>query len=162
MQHGSKTAFALLCLLGIIAITTGACLELVRKRRGESVISANQLRLRMMSAVIWLIILGSLCYAVLFLWPEAGNMQQARQFLSVVSGSFLLFGIALLLLLYDVWQVNRARRQHEVRFNQQLAAMARMEVEQMQKTRSSLSTAQLGTEGEPNPPSPFPKQEGGV
>lgn len=131
MPNAPRAGFALLCFLGMIAISVGACLEVVRARRGESLVSPRQLRWRMMSAVIWLIVLGSLGYAVLFLWPVSGNLKQARQFISVITGAFMLLGIALLLLLYDVWQVNQERQQHELRFNRQLTELARVEAERM-------------------------------
>jgi len=133
----AKIAFAVLCLLGILAVGIGALLEISRKRQGNTVVTPVQFKLRMISAVIWMIVLGSLFYAVVFLWPQRGlgmeTERQARQFLSVVSGSFLLIAVALGLLVYDLWRLAREGRVHEARFNQQLIALAHAEVERAAK-----------------------------
>ena len=119
----ARSTFAILCVLGIIALGTGALLEVARKRRGDSLLGARHFNLRMMSALIWLIVLASLFYAVTMLWPQPNDKEQAQRFLSVISGAFLLLAIALGLLVYDVWAVVRAGQQSESRFNQQLATL---------------------------------------
>ncbi len=138
----AKTAFAVLCILGIIAIGIGMLLELNRKRRGDSVISPRQLRLRLMSAIIWLIVLGSLFYAVIFLWPQRGDQEQARRFLSVLSGSLLLIVLAIGLLFYDFWQVLREGQRHEAQFEQQLTAFAKAEIARSQAGQSQAARPQ--------------------
>lgn len=129
--HRAQTLFAALCILAMIAVLTGAILEMRRSRRGESLISLNQYRLRLLSAFIWVIVLGSLSYATLFLWPEPGDRAQGYRFLSVVSGAGLLFIIGIALLLVDIFQLSRERQRQADRFNTELAAMAEMEGERL-------------------------------
>jgi cbb3-type cytochrome oxidase subunit 3 len=129
--------FSGLCLLAIIAVATGAALEIARTRRGESIISTNQFRLRMLSSLVWIATLGSLAYATLYLWPAPGDSVTARRFLSLVSGAILLFFIGLFLLAYDVWLVNRGRRQQEKQFQQHLDALAQEEIERALQQKSA-------------------------
>ena len=133
----AKSGFALLCLLGVIAIGTGAVLEINRMRRGEHLITPTQFGLRMLSAVVWIISLGSMSYALLYLWPELGNAEQAQRFLSVVSGVLLLFVIGLVLLAYDFWRVSMRRREQLARFDRQLDALAREEIEKRRQQAKS-------------------------
>lgn len=128
-----KTGFALLCLLAMLAVGAGALLEINRTRRGESIITLNHLRLRVLSAVVWMLILGSMACTLLVLWPEAGDERAKLRFLSVTSGIFLLLIIGLLLLLYDVWRVSLQRRQQQKRFEQQRNALARAEIEKQHR-----------------------------
>ena len=146
----AKNIFALLCLLGVVAVATAAMLEVARMRRGESVISPRQFRLRLLSAVIWMILLGSTSYAMFFLWPERGDLEQSRRFLSVMSGVILLLLLALLLFIYDVWQFARQRRQREAQFQQQLLEMAQAEI-QRAKSRQALAQDQSSPAEPPNP-----------
>jgi hypothetical protein len=125
----AKTIFAISCLLCLVAIATGAVLEIVRQQRGESLLRPSQFRLRILSALIWMIALGSMAFAVTFLWPERGNDVAARKFLSVLSGALSLVFFAVILLAYDLWQVARERRVREAQFNLQLADMALHEIE---------------------------------
>jgi hypothetical protein len=136
--------FSGLCLLAIIAVATGAALEIARKRRGESIISDNQFRLRMLSALVWITTLGALGYATMFVWPAPGDNVTARRFLSLVSGAILLFFIGLFLLAYDLWQVNRGRRTQEKQFQQHLDVLAQQEIERalQQKAADSSRTSE--------------------
>lgn len=137
----AKSGFALLCLAGVVAIATGAALEINRMRRGESIISLGHLRLRLVSALVWMALLGSTAYALLYLWPAPGDAEQARRFLSVVSGVIVLLVIGMALLLYDVWQVGRQQRRQQERFNRQLETLARTEIARhLPPTESSTST----------------------
>ncbi len=133
----AKSGFALLCLLGVIAIGTGAVLEINRMRRKESIIGVNQFRLRLLSAVVWMIILGSTGYALLYLWPEKGDTPAALRFLSVVSGIILLLVIGFVLLMYDLWRVSLQHRQQQAQFNRQRDLLAQMEIEKRQATTHS-------------------------
>ncbi|HEX8550235.1 MAG TPA: hypothetical protein VF681_01640 [Abditibacteriaceae bacterium] len=126
--------FALLCALGVVAITIAAVLEIARFRRGAA-LSKRQFRARMVSAAIWILILGANFYAVTALWPEAKYLspgkltpeskQQARLFLAVIGGSFCLIFVALGLFLFDVWQLSRERQALRDKFARELAALAR-------------------------------------
>lgn len=125
----AKTIFAVSCLLCFIAIAIGAILEVVRQQRGESLLRPSQFRLRMLSAFVWMIALASLAYAVSFLWPQKGDLAQARKFLSLISGAFSLIFIAVLLLGYDMWQLARERKIKETQFQLNLASLALEEIE---------------------------------
>lgn len=137
----AKTLFITSCLLCLIAIATGAVLEVLRQKRGESLLRPGQLRLRVFSALVWMLALGSLAYAVAFLWPQKGDVIQARKFLSVISGATMLLFIGVLLLGYDVWQVLKARRIKEAEFNLQLLDMAREEIEKAKTGQNSSPTS---------------------
>ena len=141
-----RIIFALFCCIGIIAVATGAALEIRRARHGSSIIPPRQMRLRLFSAVIWIITLGSLSYAVLLLWPEPGNLGQARRFLGIISGAMLLIVIGLLLVAYDLWLLGQARRLHQAKFKLNMDEMARAEIERVRQEQTS--------GGEPVPNSP--------
>jgi hypothetical protein len=139
--ESAKTVFVASCLLGLVAIAAGALLEIARQRRGESLLRTSQFRLRIFSALIWMIALGSLAYAAAFLWPQHGaapavRKAQAEKFLSVISGAMTLLLIGILLLGYDMWQLARERRLKEAQFNLQLVDMAREEIEKAQTAQS--------------------------
>jgi hypothetical protein len=142
MTGGSaQTVFVVSCLLGLVAIAVGALLEITRQRRGESLLRPSLFRLRIVSALIWILTLGSLAYAVAFLWPQhdaafALRRAQAEKFLSVVSGALLLLLIGVLLLAYDMWQLARERRLKEAQFHLQMANMAQAEIEKAQTAKS--------------------------
>lgn len=149
-QLAAKNGFGILCLIAMILVATGALLEIARTRRGESILTPNQFRLRMLSALVWLTILGSLSYAVIFLWPQRGDLAGQRKFISVVSGSILLLIIGFFLFAYDMWQLARQRRLQEARFNLQVTQMARDEIARAaEHTKSSVevSPGENGTAG---------------
>jgi hypothetical protein len=129
-----RMIFAMLCLLAMIAITGGGVLELLRFKRGESMLRRGQLGLRLFSAFVWLILLGSLAYAVMLLWPT--DVASARKFAAVISGSLFLLFIAIFLLAYDVWQVGRQRRLQERTFQRNLEGFAREEIQKIQNDTS--------------------------
>jgi len=104
-------------------------MEVLRQKRGESVLRASQFRLRIFSALVWVILLGSLAYAVAFLWPQGRDPIMMKKFAGVIGGSLSLLFIALFLLAYDVWQVGQQRRLTERKFNRNLETMAREEIE---------------------------------
>lgn len=123
----ARTIFSILCLLALIAVAAGGVLEVLRQTRGESLLRPGQFRLRIFSVFVWIILLGSLSFAVSFLWPS--DKASATKFVAVVSGSLMLLLIALFLLAYDVWQVGKQRRASERKFEQQLEGMAREEID---------------------------------
>lgn len=137
-NSNARTVFALLCLIAMIAVSIGAILEIARARReanddgARSLVPPSQLRLRLFSAAIWLLSLGSMGSAVMWLWPAKGDAEMGRKFISVVSGSMALLVIALMLLAYDVWQISRRRRAREMSFEAQLAALADAEINRAQ------------------------------
>ena len=125
----AKTIFVVSCILCLLAIGTGGVLEIVRQIRGESLLRPVQFRLRVFSALVWIIALGSLAYAVAFLWPQKGDVAQARKFLSLISGALSLIFIAIILLGYDMLLLLRERSIKEAQFQKHLAALAHDEIE---------------------------------
>jgi hypothetical protein len=134
-RHG----FALLCALGMVIIGVGALLEASRFRRGASVISPRQFRLRMLSAALWIAILAALFCAVVLLWPQGRSpaelREQATTFLMVVGGAFSLILVNLVLFAYDLWQLARERRAQEARLNREFTALANAEVTRLQRQK---------------------------
>jgi hypothetical protein len=101
----------------------------------------------MLSALVWMVMLGSLAFTTVFAWPTAGDQIAARRFLSLVSGSMLLLMIGLFLLMYDLWLVSRSRRVQERQFQQQLDLLAQQEIERASqiKPASKDSSSPVGT-----------------
>jgi hypothetical protein len=155
----SRWAFALLCALGIVAILCGIALEISRFRRGSGLISPRQFRIRMVSAVLWLIIVGANLYAVTALWPEgtaSGLSQeeakaQARLFLLVVGGAFSLVIVALGLFAWDLVSISKERHIHEAKFLNEIAEAARAEALKRDAINKQTGTA---VELSPSPPPP--------
>ena len=165
-ESTTRYIYALLCGLGMVAIGIGAVLEIARFRRnarqasgstvadvdtsgnpvvvpGGNIISLRQFRFRLVSAVIWMIMLGTLSYAITALWPERTSplaREQVRHFLTVVGAALSLLLVAVALFIYDVIQLSRERRAQTTRFYSGLAEMARNEAAQL-KERKKLEAA---------------------
>jgi type VI protein secretion system component VasK len=133
----ARAIFSGLCLVAMLVIAIGGVLEILRQTRGESLLRPGQFRLRIFSALVWIILLGALSFAVAFLWPY--DKDSARKFASVVSGALILLVIALLLLAYDVWQTTRQRQLSKRRFDHQLEDLAREEIAKIQAQKSAES-----------------------
>src|SRR5688572_8032056 len=133
----SRVAFAVLCILGIIAISVGATLEIGRFRRGDSLVPLRQFRLRLVSATTWIVCLATFFYAVIWIWPDSIPpgvapsvlaKSQANTFALVLLGAIGLLLIGLFLLIIDVWQTSVTRRMHEARARANRVELAREEV----------------------------------
>ncbi len=177
----TRFGFALLCALLMVAIGMGAVWEIVRFRRSApeeqrsaaatpavqaaraasqqaAWVSTRQLRLRLLSAVLWMAVLGTLAYAVTALWPLEGRTLQGRaqasRFAWVVIAALGLMLVAFALLVYDVIQVARERRLQTARLHQSLADLARAEAERLRESqRESQHQAQhQPPDGEANGP----------
>jgi hypothetical protein len=143
----SRLAFAALCLLGIVVIGYGAALEITRQRRGATLVSPRQFRIRMISASIWITILAANAYAVTALWPQANYLTsgkltpeskaQARLFVQVIGGSFSLVFIGLFLFLLDVRQTTRERLSLQMQHQRDLVALARESAASLQAKRET-------------------------
>lgn len=141
----SRLAFVGLCLLGIVIIAYGAALEITRQRRGATLVSPRQFRIRMVSALIWMTILMANAYAITLLWPEAHYISpgkltaeskaQARLFVQVIGGSFSLVFLGLFLFLLDMRQTTRERLSLELQHQRDLAALARESAARLQAHR---------------------------
>ncbi len=124
----------MVCMLCLVALTTAAMLEVVRTRQGVSVISRRQFRLRILSALVWDLVLGGTALSMLFLWPtSAHDEQKARGFISVMTGVILLICIGLLLLAYDVALLSRRQAQEERRFTAHLDQFAAAELKRVRR-----------------------------
>ena len=141
----TRVVFSGTCIAGVAIIAVAAIMEIVRQKRGESLLRVGQFRLRIFSALVWMILLGSLAYAVAFLWPQGRDPITMRKFASVIGGSLSLLFIALFLLAYDVWQVGQQRRTSERKFNRNLEEMARMEIEKIQSEKKQPEAAVLNS-----------------
>ena len=145
----ARAIFSGLCLAAMLAIAVGGVLEIVRQTRGESLLRVGQFRLRIFSAVVWILLLGALSFAVAFLWPQnKSDTETARKFLTMFSGALLLFVIAIFLLAYDLWQTNRQRFLSERRFEHQLEDLAREEISKTKAAQSEKQAAKNGIEKE--------------
>lgn len=137
----ARTLFAATCMAGVTIIAVAAILEIIRQRKGESLLRASQFRLRIFSSLIWIILLGAMAIAVAFLWPQKGDLVMMRKFAGVLGGSLSLLFIALFLLAYDFWQINRQRQITELKFNHQLDDLARAEIEKIQHQKNAAKTS---------------------
>lgn len=127
-----RLIFAVLCVLSALAIVVVALLEIGRARRGESLLAPWHLRLRLITALIWIIALISLAIAVTTQWPPPyPTKNQQLQFVALVNGVVMLVALGLLLAGGDYWVFWRKRRRIEqaqtLRFAEELRAMAESE-----------------------------------
>lgn len=141
----AKNIFAITCLIGVVAVATVAILEINRMRRGDSLITVRQFRLRMISAVIWMVLLGSTAYALLFLWPARGDLDAGRHFLRVMLGVISLLVIALVLFIVDLLQLRSERRQYELQFQEQLTSLAQEEIQRAQSQAAQRSSSDISS-----------------
>jgi hypothetical protein len=174
-ESTTRYIYALLCGLGMVAIGIGAVLEIARFRRnarqasgstvadvdtsgnpvvvpGGNIISLRQFRFRLVSAVIWMIVLGTLSYAITALWPERTSplaREQVRHFLTVVGAALSLLLVAVALFIYDVIQLSRERRAQTARFYHGLAEMARHEAAQLQERKRLQESSVQSMEASP-------------
>ena len=128
----TRVIFAVLCAVGFVAICAGLVFELGRLRRGDSGLSARQLRWRLLSGSLWLLVLGSLFYATLFQWPvNKADVETARRFASIIVGSMGLLVIALILTAFDIYLTLTASQVQRARFELKANEMARREIERL-------------------------------
>ncbi len=130
-NFNSRAVFAALCAIGFFAILCGAWWEISRVnsgRHGDDVPMSRQLKLRLFSAFVWMLIFAANFYAVVWLWPHAAPhtpllKTQARRFLSVIGGAFCLLLPALGLLLIDLRQTARERQIQSEKRQREFAAI---------------------------------------
>lgn len=127
-------------MLCLIAVWCGALFEIGRQKRGAT-ISKRHFRWRMASALLWTLILGSLAYALLFLWPDSGvnlanasaaEKLKAHRFVALASGAMILLLPAFALLFFDFYLTAQTRRLQNARLHQDLGEIARREIERAQ------------------------------
>lgn len=177
-ESTTRYGFALLCALGMLAIGLGAVLEIARFRRhaahansfalngvssatpsatsGGNLLSLRQFRLRLFSAVLWMMILGALYYAVTVQWPvrhgpipTSAEIEQARRFamtlICAFAGMFVGFG----LLTWDMIQLGRERQAQSARFQAGLADLARREAERIQTIQAQNRASPASSKASP-------------
>ncbi len=132
----TRVVFSVLCAIGFVAISAGLAFEFGRLKRGDSGLSARQLRWRLLSGTLWLLVLGSLFYATLFLWPTGrADVITARRFAAIVTGSMALLILALVLTAFDVYLTVAASAAQRARFEREAGEMARQEIERLREAR---------------------------
>ena len=106
-----RLIFAALC--GVFFFTIGgvALWEWLRFRRKESALSPRHLRFRLLSALTWLVVLGTFFVSTLFLWPQSkAEVVLARRFVMVSSSGLALMIVAFVLMSIDIfWTVQVGR-----------------------------------------------------
>lgn len=93
-------------------ITFGAAVE-IRERLAGNSLSNTHFWVRMASAVCWLLSLGLMSFAVIALWPQAGNEIEKHIFAQYLLAGLSLFLVALLISFLDFvlfWRIRTVRR----------------------------------------------------
>lgn len=138
-----RMVFALLCVLGIIALAGGLLFEIGRQKRAGSatLVSPRQFRVRVISAVVWMGVLGLFAYAMMFLWPTAGKTPegaaQAKNFILTMGAAVTLICIGIMLLCYDIIVLLKAQRQQSARVYAQFAESVRAEAEALRDKQAT-------------------------
>ncbi len=128
----TRFVFAAFCLLGLVAVWCGALFEIGRQKRGGA-ISKRHFRWRMISALLWTLILGTLCFATLRFWPGAtSNAENVKRFVPLILGAIALMLPAFVLLIFDFYLTAQTRRLQTTRMKQDLGEIARREIERAQ------------------------------
>lgn len=132
MNDSTRFLFAALCFLGLTAILSGAAWEWRRQKRGAT-ISARHFRWRMVSALLWTLILGSLGWATLFSWPASRqDVVTAQRFGAVLAGAMMLMMVAFVLMIFDFYLTAKTRQIQTARMQHDLGEIARREIERAQ------------------------------
>ncbi|PQV64870.1 hypothetical protein B1R32_103137 [Abditibacterium utsteinense] len=146
-NSASRFFFAGLCLVCLVAIWCGALFEIGRQKRAAT-ISKRHFRWRMMSALLWTLILGSFAYATLFSWPlNIADKVTARRFIALTSGATVLILPAFALIIFDFYLTVQTRRIQTVRMNQDLGEIARREIERAQAEAQNRETQNSEIQG---------------
>ena len=127
-----RLLFGALCVAAMFAIGGGLLFEWGRMRRGDSVLSARQSRWRIISGLLWILILGSLAFATLFLWPSGPqDVVNGRRFGAVVMGAMLLLVIAMIMTGFDVFLTLKGAQLQRQKFERDAGNLARAEIERI-------------------------------
>lgn len=162
MQHvnlplSPPRLFAALCVMGILAIAYGAAAEMSRQKRGNTLVSPRQYRIRLISAAVWMVILTANFYAVTALWPEEArylpngrltpeSKAQAQLFIKVIGGSFSLVFVGLGLFVLDMRHTARERQALELKRQKDFAELTSSELMRANLTPNVPSAGTTATE----------------
>ena len=125
--------FGALCVAGMFAIGAGVLFEFGRLRRGNSVLSARQMRWRVLGGCLWVLVLGSLAYATFFLWPSGPrDVVAGKKFVAVTMGAVALLVIALIITAFDAFLTVKGAQLQREKFERDAGALARAEIERVQ------------------------------
>ncbi len=128
----TRFLFAGFCILSLVAVWCGALFEIGRQKRGGA-ISKRHFRWRMISALLWTLILGTLAFATLRYWPQnLKDIENARRFVPLVSSAIALLLPAFALLFFDFYLTAQTRKLQTAHLNQDLGELARREIEKAQ------------------------------
>ena len=145
--HTTRYVFALLCLTGLVAIATAAYVEVSRMRRGETALTPRHFRWRMISASLWVLILGSLAYGTLFEWPlNSHDENHMRRFSIILVGAMSLMMLAMVLFAVDVVLTMRERQQQRESYVRDVHDLARKEIEKIAAQKQLTSNASFPVE----------------
>ncbi len=131
MNDSIRFLFAAFCFLGLTAILSAAAWEWRRQKR-DATISARHFRWRMISALLWTLILGSLGWAMLFSWPTRGDIVTAQRFGAILAGAMLLMMVAFVVMIFDFYLTAKTRQIQSARIQHDLGEIARQELERAQ------------------------------
>lgn len=140
----TRFLFAGFCSLCLVAVWCGALFEIGRQKRGAT-ISKRHFRWRMISALLWTLILGLLLFATLRFWPYSpADKENAKRFVALSSSAILLLLPAFALLVFDFVLTAQTRRLQTAHMNQDLGEIARREIARAQadaKNRAATSAS---------------------
>jgi len=129
-----RLIFALLCGVGFCAIGGGAVWEWNRFANGQSALSPRHLRWRLLSALVWLVVLGTFIYATLALWPQnAAQKELAKRFVLVSGGALVLMMLAFVLMAVDIFWTVQVGRRSSLRRSQMSQATLEREIERVKR-----------------------------
>ena len=126
-----RLLFSALCAAGFIAICVGLLFEIGRMRRGNSVLSPRQARWRIVGGTLWLLVIGSLAYATIFLWPAPGDKVMAQRWVSVVAGAMALLVVALIITMFDVYLTLKGAQLQRQKFERDAGEIAKAEIDRI-------------------------------
>jgi len=131
-----RLIFAALCGVGFCAIGGAAVWEWNRFANGQSALSPRHFRWRLLSAAVWLVVLGTFAYATLALWPQnAAQTALARRFLLVSSGALVLMVFAFVLMAVDIFWTVQVGRRNQLRRSQISQATLERELQRIQNAK---------------------------